>query len=152
MTNSILQSIESLAKPIAEKLNLKIANIVLQTNKNPANLRIDIENLSGDTSLENCEAMSRSLEEILDRENVIPTAYNLEISSPGIGNNLTTEREFISFKGFPVVVKTNELFKKKTCWQGKLQGRDEEFVYVNCKGKIISIPRSIVTQVELENG
>ncbi len=75
----------------------------------------------------------------------------MEISSPCIGNNLTTDREFISFKGFPILVETNAIFKKKTQWHGRLQGRDEEVVYVNCKGKIIAIPRNIISKVELEN-
>ena len=43
--------------------------------------------------------MSRLLEETLDQENIIHSAYTLEISSPGIGNNLTTDREFVTFKG-----------------------------------------------------
>ena len=151
MTNPLITSIKTLAEPIAEQLNLKIVNIIFQSNKSPANLRIDIENLSGDTSLENCEKMSCLLEETLDKENVISSAYTLEVSSPGISNNLTTDREFISFKGFPIVVETNTVFKKRTQWQGKLQGRDEKSVYVNCKGKIVKIPRNIISKVELEN-
>ena len=151
MAHPLIPLIEKLAQPIAEKLNLNIVNIIFETNKNPANLRINIENLSGDTNLENCENMSRLLEESLDQENIIPSAYTLEISSPGISNNLTIERDFISFKGFPIVVETHTVFKKKTKWQGKLQGRDEQSVYVNCKGKIVAIPRNIISKVELEN-
>lgn len=151
MTHPLIPSIEKLAQPIAEKLHLKIVNIIFETNKNPVNLRINIENLSGDTSLENCENMSRLLEESLDQENIISSAYTLEISSPGIGNNLTTERDFISFKGFPIVVSTNGVFKKKNKWHGRLQGKDEEAVYVNCKGKIVAIPHNIISKVELEN-
>ena len=151
MSNSLISTIKTLAEPIAKQLNLEIVNIVFQSNKTPANLRIDIANLSGETSLENCEQMSRLLEVILDEQNVIPSVYNLEISSPGIGNNLTTDREFISFKGFPVIVQTNTVFKKKTQWQGRLHRRDEESVYVNCKGKIVAIPRNIIAKVELAN-
>ena len=114
MTHSLISSIKKLAQPIAEQLNLNIVKIIFQSNRNPANLRIDIENLSGDTCLENCEKMSRLLEETLDQENIIPLAYTLEVSSPGIGNNLTTDREFISFKGFPIIVETNTIFKKRT--------------------------------------
>ena len=151
MSHPLTSSIQTIAEPIAEQLDLKIVNIIFQTNKSPANLRIDIESLSGDTSLDNCEKMSRQLEEILDQDNVIPGAYTLEISSPGISNQLTTDREFISFKGFPVIVETNTVYKKKTQWQGRLQGRDEESVYVNNKGKIVSIPRELIAKVELTN-
>ncbi len=151
MSHPLTSSIKTVADPIAEQLDLKIVKITFETNKSPANLRIDIENISGDTSLDNCEKMSRQLEEVLDQDNVIPGAYTLEISSPGISNNLTTDREFISFKGFPILVETNTVYKKKTQWQGRLQGRDEESVYVNAKGRIVSIPRDIIAKVELTN-
>ena len=114
MSHPLTPSIKTVADPIAEQLDLKIVKITFETNKSPANLRIDIENISGDTSLDNCEKMSRQLEEVLDQDNVIPGAYTLEISSPGISNNLTTDREFISFKGFPILVETNTVYKKKT--------------------------------------
>jgi len=151
MTHPLIPSIEEIAKSIAQELNLEIATLILQTNKNPPVLRIDIRNIDGDTSLDDCEKMSRKLEETLDTQDIIPFAYLLEISSTGIGNNLTSDREFISFKGFPVVVETNTEYKKRTQWQGNLQGRDEKAVYVNCKGKIVTIPREIVKQVSLEN-
>ena len=151
MTHPLIPNITEIAESIAKDLNLEIVNLVFQTNKNPPVLRIDIRNLSGDTSLDNCEKMSRLLEETLDAKDIIPFAYVLEISSPGIGNNLTTEREFISFKGFPVIVETNTIYKKNTQWLGNLQGRDEKAIYINCKGKIVAIPRDIVKQVQLEN-
>jgi ribosome maturation factor RimP len=150
MTHPLIAEISQLATAIAEELNLKIVNIVFQTNKNPPVLRIDIQNLGQDTSLDNCEQMSRKLEEVLDHEAVIPYAYVLEISSPGLSENLTTERDFLTFKGFPVQVKTSTPYKKSVQWQGNLQGRDEQAIYLNCKGKIITIPREIVNQVTLE--
>ena len=151
MTHPLIPSILELADPIAHNLHVEIANIIFQTNKNPPVLRIDIQGIAGDTSLDDCEKMSRQLEETLDAENIIPCAYILEISSPGIGNNLKSDREFISFKGFPVIVETDTLFKQKTQWEGTLQGRDEQFVYLNCKGKISKIPRDIVKSVQLYN-
>ncbi|BAQ66409.1 ribosome maturation factor RimP [Geminocystis sp. NIES-3709] len=151
MTHPLTPNITEIAESIAQELNLEIVNLIFQANKNPPVLRIDIRNLSGDTSLDNCEKMSRLLEETLDAKDIIPSAYMLEISSPGIGNNLTTDREFISFKGFPVIVETNTEYKKHTQWQGNLQGRDEKAIHINCKGKMIAIPRDIVKQVQLEN-
>ena len=151
MTHPLIQEITNLAIPIAKQLNLKIVNLVFQTNKNPPVLRVDIQNLNADTSLDNCEQMSRRLEETLDAKSVIPYAYVLEISSPGVSENLTTDRDFSSFKGFPVLVETNTPYKKSTHWQGTLHGRDEQIVYLNCKGKIITIPREIVIKVTLEN-
>lgn len=151
MSDSVKIEILKLATPIAEKLGLEVVNIVFQTNKNPNILRVDIRNINGDTSLDDCEQMSKSLEEILESQDILPGAYLLEISSPGISEQLTTDREFISFKGFPVLVETYEPYKKKQKWQGNLQGRDEKAIYINQKGKAITIPRKLVSLVKLEN-
>lgn len=96
--------------------------------------------------------MSRALEEALDTSDLIPDAYVLEISSPGISNSLTTDREFISFKGFPVMVTTQEPWDGRQTWSGRLIRRDEDAVYINQKGRAIAIPRSFISKVELDEG
>ncbi|WP_069789291.1 ribosome maturation factor RimP [Cyanobacterium sp. IPPAS B-1200] len=151
MTHPLIPQITELANPIAEKLNIEIADIAFQTNKNPSLLRVDIRSKQGDTSLDDCEQMSRLLEEVLEAKDIIPEAYALEISSPGIADVLTTDREFISFQGFPVMVETHTPHKKKTQFQGTLRSRDEDFVSLNCKGRIVKIPRELVQRVTLES-
>ena len=150
MTHPLIPQIVDLASPIAEKLNLEIVDAVFQTNKNPPVLRIYVRNLSQDTGLEDCEQMSRDLETQLDATAVIPGAYVLEVSSPGISPMIHTDREFISFKGFAVLVTTVEPYKKRTEWRGTLQGRDEKAVYINQKGRKTAIPRDIIEAVQFD--
>ena len=151
MTHPLIPEIITLANPIAEQLGLEIVDVVFQTNKRPPVLRVDIRNLHTDTGLEDCESMSRALEIELDAQKIIPGAYVLEISSPGVSRQLTTEREYIAFKGFPVIVKTFAPYQDQKEWRGRLQGRDEESVHLNQKGKAIAIPRSLIAKVQLDN-
>ncbi|MEM7759286.1 MAG: ribosome maturation factor RimP [Cyanobacteria bacterium P01_A01_bin.40] len=152
MTHPVIPQIIELASPLAQDLNLELIDAVFQTNRTPPILRIDIKNPHGDTSLENCEQMSRILEEKLDLTEVIPGAYVLEISSPGISRTLTTEREFIAFKGFSVTINTFAPYRNHKQWQGRLQHRDEEAIHINQKGKAIAIPRELVAKVQLDDG
>lgn len=152
MTHPVVPKIIELASPLAQKLELELVDAVFQTNKTPPILRIDIRNPQGDTSLENCEQMSRILEEQLDLTEIIPGAYVLEISSPGISRTLTTERDFIAFKGFAVTIKTFAPYKNKKQWQGRLQHQDETAIHINDKGKAIAIPRDLVAKVQLDDG
>ena len=152
MTHSLVPQIIDLAKPIAQKLNLEVVDVVFQTNKNPPVLRIDIRNTIQDTGLEDCEQMSQTLEAQLDATALITGAYVLEVSSPGITRNLTTDREFITFKGFSVLIKTFAPYKNQKLWKGKLQSRDEKNVYLNQKGKTITIPRDLVAKVQIDDG
>jgi ribosome maturation factor RimP len=150
MTHPLIPQIIDLTGTIAHELGCDVVDVVFQTNKTPPVLRIDIRNIENDTSLDDCENFSRALEEILDNNPLIPGAYVLEISSPGISRQLTTDREFISFKGFAVFVKTVTPAQEKQEWRGRLQGRDQEAVYLNQKGKVIAIPRDHITKVQLE--
>lgn len=149
MTHPLISQIIDLATPIAESLGLEVVGAVFHTNQNPPVLRVDIRNLQQDTGLDDCERMSRSLETTLDTTQIIPDAYVLEVSSPGISRKLTTDREFISFKGFAVTVKTTQPHEGRLEWTGQLIRRDEAAVHLNQKGRAIAIPRCVIAQVQL---
>jgi ribosome maturation factor RimP len=151
MTHPIIPQLIDLATPVAENLGLEVVGAVFHTNRRPPVLRVDIRNCTHDTSLNDCERMSRALEEKLDAVDLIPDAYVLEVSSPGISRELTTEREFIAFKGFPVIVKTSEPYEGHTEWRGQLIRRDDTGVYLNQKGRAIAIPGQLVIRVQLED-
>jgi ribosome maturation factor RimP len=150
MTHPLVPQIIELATPVAEELGLEVVGAVFHTNQRPPVLRVDIRNPQQDTGLDDCERMSRALEATLDAADVVPDAYVLEVSSPGISRQLTTEREFISFKGFAVIVTTSQPYEGQQEWTGQLIRRDEEAVYLNQKGRTISIPRALVTRVQLD--
>ncbi|MBD2040225.1 ribosome maturation factor RimP [Microcoleus sp. FACHB-672] len=150
MTHPLIPQIIELATPVAEALELEVVSAVFHTNQSPPVLRVDIRNRQEDTGLDDCERMSRALEAALDATDIIPEAYVLEISSPGISRQLATDREFISFKGFPVTVSASEAYHGHVEWAGQLIRRDETAVYLNQKGRIISIPRHLVAKVELD--
>ena len=151
MAHPLIPEITACAQPIAETLGLEVVDVVFQTNKKPPVLRIDIRNLKQDTGLEDCEQFSRAFDPHLEEQNLIPGAYVLEVSSPGTTRSLSLEREFIAFKGFPVVVKTYAPYKDKKEWRGNLQGRDEEMIRLTQKGKAIAIPRDLVAKVQLDD-
>jgi ribosome maturation factor RimP len=149
MTHPLVPQIIDLAKPVAEELGLELVGVVFHTNQRPPVLRVDIRNLHEDTGLSDCERMSRALEASLDSADIIPDAYDLQVSSPGIPRQLTSDREFVSFKGFPVTVSTSEPYDGKQEWSGQLISRDETKVYINQKGRAIGIPRSYIATVQL---
>ena len=84
MTHPLVPKILDLATPVAKDLELEVVKVVFHTNQSPPVLRVDIRNPNQDTSLNDCERMSRNLEASLDAASIIPDAYVLEVSSPGI--------------------------------------------------------------------
>lgn len=149
MAHPLLPQIQAVAAPIAASLALEVVQLVFQTNQSPPVLRLDVRHLDQDTSLEDCERMSRALEAALEEAEIIPDAYVLEVSSPGVSSILSNDRDFVSFKGFPVTVQLAESYKGQTRWEGSLVRRDDEFIYLTQKGRPVKIPRSQVSQVGL---
>ncbi len=150
MTHPLIPPILELAAPVATELGLELVGAVFQTSKRPPVLRVDIRNPAADTSLDDCERMSRALETQLDASELMPTAYVLEVSSPGTARELATEREFAVFQGFGVAVKTYAPYQGKKEWLGRLQGRDDQHVYLNQKGRTVAIPRQLVAKIQLD--
>lgn len=150
MTHPLIPQIIELAEPVAQSIGLEVVGAVFQTNQSPPVLRVDIRNPEQDTSLNDCERMSLAFEPVLDNADLIPDAYVLEISSPGISRQLSTDREFISFKGFAVLVTTSEPFEGKKEWNGLLIKRDDTSIYLNQKGRAIAIPRHLAARVQLD--
>jgi ribosome maturation factor RimP len=150
MTHPLVPQIIELATPVAAELGLEVVGAVFHTNQRPPVLRVDIRNPQQDTGLDDCERMSRALEASLDAAEIIPDAYVLEVSSPGISRQLVTDRDFISFKGFPVIVSTSPAYQGQQEWTGQLIRRDETAVYLNQKGRVVEVPRTLITKVQLD--
>ncbi len=151
MTHPVIPDILALARPIAEELGLEVVDAVFQTNKRPPVLRVSVRNLQQDTSLNDCEAFSRSFDVPLEESILIAGTYVLEVSSPGISPHLVSERDFIAFKGFEVLVTSQEPHQGQNQWQGSLQGKDGKAVYVSIKGKTVAIPLTAEVTVRLPN-
>lgn len=149
MSHPLIPQIFQTAEEVASPLGLEVVDVVLHTNKNPIVLRVDIRNLDQDTGLDDCERMSRALEAVLDEIDLIPHAYVLEISSPGAERQLQGDREFVAFRGFMINVSTTVPHDGKQSWSGHLMARNETYVTISIKGRIVNIPRELVDRVEL---
>lgn len=152
MTHPVIPQVLEIANPIAAELGLEVVGAVLQTNHNPPVLRIDVRNMTQtDTSLNDCERMSIALGEELETASVLPDAYVLEVSSPGVSNQLETERDFIVFKGFTIEVTLHTPHKGKKVWIGTLLERTDSKLAISQRGRRIALPGELVQSVQLSN-
>ena len=87
--------------------------------------------------------------ELREEELAVVTKFEIIVASPGIGEILRTDQDFVSFKGFMVAVSTTEIYKKKTIFEGTLVQRTADDVCISLKGRIIKVPRVLVNEVRL---
>lgn len=69
-------------------------------------LRIYLYSREKDVTLDDCEKVTRSLEDFLDE--LIPVKYYLEVSSPGLERKFKSDKEFVIFKGRRISLKLKE--------------------------------------------
>ena len=96
--------VTDIAAPIAQSLGLRIWDVRYLKEGAQWYLRIFIDK-DGGVDINDCEAMSRALDEPLDREDPIDGEYILEVSSPGIERELLRPEHFEQFIGADIMVK-----------------------------------------------
>jgi ribosome maturation factor RimP len=79
----------------------------------------------GGVALDDCARISRELSALLDVEDPIPSAYTLEVSSPGFDRVLRTQAHFGRFVGSRVFVELKEPREGRRRYTGKLLTVDE---------------------------
>lgn len=97
-------TVEEIARPIAEELGLQIWDVRYLKEGSQWYLRIFIDK-DGGVDINDCERMSRALDEPLDKADPIDGEYILEVSSPGVERELVKPEHFEAFIGADIMVK-----------------------------------------------
>lgn len=90
-----------LAEPIARDLGLEVWDVQYQKEGAEWVLRIYIDKEEG-VGIDDCVAMSRAVDPVLDEADPVPQEYVLEVSSPGLERKLTRPEHFERYMDCPV--------------------------------------------------
>ena len=102
-----------------------------------------------DISLDDCALFNTPASEEIENSNLLKCSYVLEISSQGVSDELTSERDFKTFKGFPVNVELNQKNSKIKFLNGLLYEKSNDYLAINIKGRIKKIPFDEVLKISL---
>ncbi len=142
--------LETLLKKVANASDLEICSLNIKTNQNPITIVITIKKTNGDNiSLDDCAVFNAPASEEIENSNLLNCSYVLEISSQGVSDELTSERDFKTFKGFPVNVELNQKNSKIKFLNGLLYEKSNDYLAINIKGKIKKIPFNEVLKISL---
>jgi len=147
-----VEQIRQILDPILESLGLDLWDLEFQKQGPKWLLRVYIDReIGGGVTLNDCEAVSRDLGTALDVEDIIPHAYTLEVSSPGLDRTLTKPEHFVRFAGSVVKVKTFQKVRNEKVFHGKLLGLAGETVKLELKtGEVLEIPLGDIAKASLE--
>ena len=100
--------------------------------------------------MEDCTAASREISQLLDIEDFIDQAYNLEVSSPGLDRPLKSMADFQRFTGSMVRIKTIEPIAGERFFIGRIQHTAGEEIILEVGSRQVTIPFSQVSKARLE--
>jgi ribosome maturation factor RimP len=142
--------LEALARSVVEAAGLELKGLHVHTHRIPMTVQVLVQKASAsDVTLDECAALSGPLGEAVEAAGLLDSAWTLEVSSPGIGDDLHSDRDFASFRGFPVVVIHRRAEGGEESREGLLLGRDEHAVLLNVRGRPVKLPRDNVITVRL---
>ena len=133
---------------IAEKQGIYIVDVTYKKENGEYFLRYYIDR-EGGVGIDECEAFSKAVEEVLDAENFIDGAYTLEVSSPGADRKLTKEREFLYYIGREVDVKLYKAVNGVKEFTGVLKDYKDDTAFVDADGEIMEIPAKSAVYIRL---
>ena len=146
--DALVNEIYEMVNPIAEELNYDIYHIEYVKENGEYYLRIYIEKEGGIT-LNDCEALSRRVSDVLDEKDPITDAYFLEVSSPGLNRTLFTNEHYTRFIGNEVLVKLAKAVEGTKTIKGILKENNESSITVE-GAEEINIPKDKIKSVNLE--
>lgn len=149
MNNPIGERIEKIASDAAKENGVEFVHAEIAGTKKNMIVRVYIDKPEGIT-IEDCTAVSRDIEAVLDADDFIPSAYVLEVSSPGLERGLYSVGDFEKFTGKKAKVKTAVPINGQSNFNGRIGGVERgEILFEDKTNGPLRIPFSEVVKANL---
>jgi len=139
--------VEELALPILGKYGFEFIDCEYKKIAQEMNLTLYIDKQGGIT-LNDCEKVSRELEEILDKLDPIESGYILSVSSPGLDRALKKENDFKRNLDKKIFIKLYKAMDKQKEIVAVLKSYDEESVTVELKNKRTKLEKKNIAVIK----
>ena len=153
----LVERIRTIASRVAAGLGLEIFDVQFRREASGMVLRVQIDRpgpaatAEDSVSVEDCVTVSRDLSAILDVEDVVPTAYTLEVSSPGLDRPLRHAQDYARFAGRRAKIVMREKVDGQAFFKGRLAGVDGDAVLVDGDDRQRHrVPLHVITRANLE--
>lgn len=119
--------VAAVVAPVIEDLGFRLVRARM-IDHNGLTMQIMAERPDGTIDVNDCEAISKALSPVLDVEDPISQAYNLELSSPGIDRPLVRRSDFESWSGHVAKIETAFLVDGRKRFRGHIIKLDGDTV------------------------
>jgi len=165
----VIERVRTIADRVAGSHGLDVFNVQYRREGPGMVLRVQIDRpwdgthgrpgaqVEDGVTVEDCARVSRDLSAVLDVEDVIPAAYTLEISSPGLDRPLRHADDYSRFTGRRAKLVMREAVDGQMFFKGRLDGiedlgerRERAVLIVGDDGRSHRVPIGVITRANLE--
>ena len=157
LSPDVVEQVRTVAARVAASYGLDIFDVQFRREAAGMVLRIQIDRpgpaatAEDSVSVEDCAAVSRDLSAMLDVEDIVPTAYTLEVSSPGLDRPLRTADDYRRFVGRRAKLVMRQAVDGQTFFRGRLGGVEGDRVVIEAEDQRRHlVPIGIITRANLE--
>lgn len=149
MSKKIENAVYELVKPYADQLGFEVIDVEFTARKDADNELIIYIDKPGGVDLDDCESLSRAIDEPMDIADPIPDKYILCVSSPGIDRPLKNDRDLERSLGQEVDLKLYKKLNGAKEFVGILKAYDAETVTFTIKNEDLSVNKSDIALIRL---
>lgn len=148
--SAAVKKVRELAEPLCDELGLFLWDVKFEKEGANKYLRVYID-CDGGVTLDDCEALHRPLDKLLDEYDPICESYVFEVCSPGLGRKLERPEHFEVCIGDPVHLGFYIPKNGAKEFYGILKACDGENISVEADGKEEKFPLSDCRFVRLDD-
>ncbi len=142
--------IAAMAEPILAGMGYELVRVQLAGSQGGLTLQVMAERQDKRAMrVEDCRAITHALDSPLDTADIIPSAYALEVSSPGIDRPLTRAKDYSDWAGFEAQITLREPLAGRKNLRGKLQGVTAGIVRLAVESGITEVPLELIAKAQL---
>jgi ribosome maturation factor RimP len=154
---TIVDKVRTIAERVAGGYGLEIFDVQFRREAPGMVLRVQIDRPGpaakeeDSVSVGECANVSRDLSAIFDVEEVVPTAYTLEVSSPGLDRPLRRLDDYRRFTGRLAKIVMREKVDGQGFFRGKIAGVDGQDVLIDGDDRRTHrVPLDVISRANLE--
>lgn len=146
--DAIIKKIEEIVTPVVDEMGLSLVDVEYMQDGGYWYVRIYVENLNGEITLEDCATISGKIDEDVDK--LIEQRFFLEVSSPGIERPLKKIEDFLRFKGEKVKISLKHKIEENKNFEGIIVDCKEDTIVLEvAEEKTMEIPFSEIRKANL---
>ena len=145
---SIHRTVTELIGPVFRENNIELVDVEYKKVGKTWTLKVFIDKSEGVT-IDDCQKLSREIEDLIEVHELIDVSYVLEVSSPGLDRSLKKERDFLRNKGKQIQVKTFSPVNNKKQFTGIIRDFMNATLLLEVNNSIWEVKLDKIAQAKL---